>query len=110
MSQAPDPVEKFIHRWEGQEGGAERANYAMFLSELCDIIGVPRPHPAQATTAENDYVFERAVKLIGPDDSTSNGRIDLYKRGCFVLEAKQSRLKGGAKALQGSLLLISAEI
>ena len=82
----------------------------MFLSELCDIIGVPRPHPAQATTAENDYVFERAVKLIGPDDSTSNGRIDLYKRGCFVLEAKQSRLKGGAKALQGSLLLISAEI
>ena len=103
MSQAPDPVEKFIHRWEGQEGGAERANYAMFLSELCDIIGVPRPHPAQATTAENDYVFERAVKLIGPDDSTSNGRIDLYKRGCFVLEAKQSRLKGGAKALQGGL-------
>lgn len=103
MSQAPDPVEKFIHRWEGQEGGAERANYAMFLSELCDIIGVPRPDPAQATTAENDYVFERAVKLIGPDDSTSNGRIDLYKRGCFVLEAKQSRLKGGAKALQGTL-------
>jgi type I restriction-modification system DNA methylase subunit len=103
MSQAPDPVEKFIRRWEGQEGGAERANYAMFLSELCDIIGVPRPHPAQATTAENDYVFERAVKLISPDDSTSNGRIDLYKRGCFVLEAKQSRLKGGTKALQGSL-------
>ncbi|MCB5945838.1 DNA methyltransferase, partial [Acidocella sp. KAb 2-4] len=103
MSQTPDPVEKFIHRWEGQEGGAERANYALFLSELCDIIGAPRPDPAQATTAENDYVFERAVKLIGQDDTASNGRIDLYKRGCFVLEAKQSRLKGAAKALQGDL-------
>ncbi len=103
MSLTPDPVEKFVHRWEGQEGGAERANYAMFLSELCDIIGVPRPDPAQATTAENGYVFERAVKLIGPDDIASNGRIDLYKRGCFVLEAKQSRLKGKAKALQGEL-------
>src|SRR3546814_7969799 len=28
---------------------------------------------------------------------TGHGRIDLYKRGCFVLEAKQSRQKGGAK-------------
>ncbi len=104
MNQTPDSVEEFIKRWEGHEGGAERANYGMYLSELCDIIGVPRPDPAQATTAENDYVFERAVKLTGPDGSISTGRIDLYKRGCFVLEAKQSRLKGGNKALptQGS--------
>jgi hypothetical protein len=105
MRQAPDPVEQFIKRWQGHEGGAERANYGMYLSELCDVIGVPRPDPAQATTAENDYVFERAVKLTGLDGSVSTGRIDLYKRGCFVLEAKQSRLKGGSKALdtQGSL-------
>ena len=27
------------------------------------------------------------------------GRIDLYKRGCFILEAKQSRLRGGKKAV-----------
>jgi hypothetical protein len=93
----------FISRWSGQEGGAERANYAMFLTELCDLLNVPRPDPAQATTAENDYVFERAVKLIAPDGSTSTGRIDLYKRGCFVLEAKQSRLATGAKALQTDL-------
>lgn len=105
MRQAPDSVEQFIKRWEGHEGGAERANYGMYLSELCDVLGVPRPDPAQATTAENDYVFERAVKLTGLDGSVSTGRIDLYKRGAFVLEAKQSRLKGGSKALdtQGSL-------
>ena len=36
-------VEEFIARWTGREGGAERANYQMFLSELCDVIGVARP-------------------------------------------------------------------
>lgn len=33
-------VEDFICRWTDREGGAERANYQMFLSELCDVIGV----------------------------------------------------------------------
>jgi len=80
-------VEAFIERWSHLEGGAERANYALFLTELCDVIDVPRPDPAGATTERNDYVFERAVKK--PDGAT--GRIDLYKRDAFVLEAKQSR-------------------
>ncbi|MCB0032999.1 MAG: hypothetical protein KDE51_03180 [Anaerolineales bacterium] len=35
-------VEAFIERWEAS-AGAERANYQLFLSELCDIIGVERP-------------------------------------------------------------------
>lgn len=35
------------------------------------------------------YVFEYPVTFRHPDNSTSPGRIDLYKRGCFVLEAKQ---------------------
>ncbi len=81
MSLTPDP--KIRPSLEGCKG-KERANYAMSF-RACDIIGVPRPDPAQATTAENGYVFERAVKLIGPDDIASNGRIDLYKRGCFIL-------------------------
>ncbi|HET9869329.1 MAG TPA: hypothetical protein VFR02_02360, partial [bacterium] len=67
---APPPAfDSFIRRWQGREGGQERANYGLFLSELCDAIGVPRPDPASATTEENDYVFERAVKaaaLEGP--------------------------------------------
>ncbi len=92
-----DPVETFIARWQGREGGQEHANYALFLPELCDIIGVPRPDPAAATTADNDYVFERAVKEPNPDGSPGTGRIDLYKRGSFVLEAKQSRQPGGQK-------------
>jgi hypothetical protein len=57
------PVETFIARWRDIEGGQERANYALFLSELCDILAVPRPDPADATHENNDYVLERTVKL-----------------------------------------------
>src|SRR5439155_12784616 len=77
------------------------ANYALFLTELCTVLGLGNPDPASATTEHNDYVFERAVTFRDPDGSTSQGRIDLYKRGSFVLEAKQSRLKGGAKEVEG---------
>lgn len=99
-------ADDFIRRWTAREGGAERANYQMFLSELCDVIGVARPEPAGADTALNDYVFERAVKTRASDDFASSRRIDLYRKGCFILEAKQSRLPGAKNALpgQGSLL------
>jgi hypothetical protein len=40
--------------------GSERANYAMFLMELCELIGVQRPDPAGEETERNDYVFGRA--------------------------------------------------
>src|SRR5579872_896307 len=89
--------EAFIKRWTDRTGGAERANYALFLVELCDLIGVSRPDPAGEETERNAYVFERAVRFRHDDGTTSPGRIDLYKKGCFVLEAKQSkkREKGG---------------
>jgi hypothetical protein len=94
-------AEAFIARWQGREGGQERANYALFLSELCDVLGVPRPEPAGATTELNDYVFERAVRELQPDGGVTTRRIDLYKKGCFVLEAKQSRQKGEPKEIAG---------
>jgi hypothetical protein len=94
-------IEEFIARWLGREGGQERANYALFLTELCGALGLGLPDPASATTEENDYVFERLVIFKEFDGSTSHGRVDLYKRGCFVLEAKQSRLKGGYKEIAG---------
>jgi hypothetical protein len=89
-------AETFISRWQGS-AGQERANYGLFLVELCDLIGVGRPNPAGEDTRLNDYVFERAVRFRHDDGSTSPGRIDLYKKGCFVLEAKQSkkRQQGG---------------
>jgi hypothetical protein len=90
-------ADTFIRRWTAREGGAERANYALFLVELCDLIGVQRPDPAGPETERNEYVFERSVRFRHEDGTTSPGRIDLYKKGSFVLEAKQSkkREKGG---------------
>lgn len=78
----------FLQRWE-RSAAAERANYQLFLSELCDFLEVPRPDPSGPDPGQNSYVFERAVTFHNGDGTTSTGRIDLYKRGCFVLEAKQ---------------------
>ena len=80
-------ISQFIDRWAAS-GGSERANYQLFLSELCDVLDVPRPDPASDNTRTNDYVFERRVDYPHEVDR-SHGFIDLYKRGCFVCEAKQ---------------------
>jgi hypothetical protein len=88
LSQAPTSATDFISRWE-TSGAAERTNYQLFLSELCDFLGVPRPNPTVPDDSLNEYVFERNVHFSNVDGSTSSGRIDLYKKGCFVLEAKQ---------------------
>ena len=84
----PSSPEAFIARWSAS-AASERANYALFLAELCDVLEVPHPMPAGPDTSENAYVFERGVPLRHKDGSVTQGRIDLYKRGCFVLEAKQ---------------------
>lgn len=90
-------VEQFIGRWQHQEGGQERANYALFLTELCDLLGLPHADPASAAHETNDYVFERVVRETARDGAVSSKRIDLYKRDCFLIEAKQSRLNGEKK-------------
>jgi hypothetical protein len=102
---APDPVDPFIARWQGREGGQERANYALFLTELCGVLGLKPPDPAGATREDNDYVFERHVQGYDDEGNPENGRIDLYKRRCFVLEAKQSRAPGGRKERLDQTLL-----
>ena len=83
-----DSTAEFIRRWEAS-GAAERANYQLFLSELCDVLDVPRPEPSVPEDSQNCYVFERVVQFHNGDGTVSPGRIDLYKKGCFVLEAKQ---------------------
>jgi hypothetical protein len=84
---SPEVLDAFLARWDGS-GGAERANYGLFLPELCDVLGVPRPEPTRPDGG-GDYVFERDVVLTEADGTASRGRIDLYRRGCFVLETKQ---------------------
>ena len=92
----PTAVDDFIGRW-GKSGGAESANFQTFANELCDLLGVPKPDPAQERVESNNYVFERRVDYKFDDGTTARRRIDLYKRDCFVLEAKQSAKRVKAK-------------
>ncbi len=55
---------------------------------------------------EKGYAFEYEVTEHHPDGSTTKGRIDLYKRGCFVLESKQFQ---AAKAAGTQLELAAQE-
>ena len=87
----------FIRRWEAS-GAAERANYQLFLSELCELLDVERPQPTRPDDRDNVYVFERNVTFSHGDGSTSTGRIDLYKKGHFVCEAKQGSDQPGEKS------------
>ncbi|MDF1580256.1 MAG: hypothetical protein P1P74_05675 [Desulfuromonadales bacterium] len=113
MPRTDTAVVDFIHRWAAS-GAAERANYQLFLSELCDLLEVPRPDPTRPDDRDNNYVFERSVTFRHGTGLTSNGRIDLYKHGCFVLEAKQGSdkipptpplTKGGVSAASGGILV-----
>ena len=84
-----EQLDAFIERWQ-HTSGTERANYQLFLTELCSLLALPQPEPGSADTEQNAYVFERRVDIKNPDGSLNRGFIDLYKRGCFVLEAKQT--------------------
>ena len=77
-------IEPFIARWSAASP-SERANEQLFLVELCDLLGVPRPDPKPGS----GYAFEFPVTEHHPDGSTSEGRTDLYRRAAFLLEAKQ---------------------
>lgn len=78
-------------------GGSELANYQLFIVGLCEALSLPRPQMAQEQNQLNDYVFERRVDFKHADGSRTAGRIDCYKRGCFILEAKQSGKRTSAK-------------
>ena len=86
-------IEALLTKWLGREGGAERANYQMFLTELTLALGLPTPDAKGQGIG--DYEFEAPVKSPAVYGGSGTKRIDLYKRGCFILEAKQSQLSVG---------------
>ncbi len=87
-------AETFIAKW-GQSEGSARGNYQTFLYELCVLLGVETPEPAVADDAQNAYGLngafgrDRTVTSRDGKGGTAPGFIDLYKRDCFILEAKQ---------------------
>ncbi|WP_395662870.1 class I SAM-dependent DNA methyltransferase [Aestuariivirga sp.] len=70
----------FISHWHGADGG-ERSQSQSFLLHFCQALGLAEPRAG-------DYKFEYDVK-----GEKARNFIDLYKRGCFVLESKQSRAR-----------------
>src|SRR5688572_1272805 len=97
--EADGQIGEFIRRWAASSG-AERANFQLFASRLCRILGVDEPEPDCDDVSDNDYTFGRSVDMREPDGSLTPGRIDLYERDFFVMEAKQSREKGRPKAVE----------
>jgi len=94
-------VHDFIAHWSAASA-SERANSQPFLLGLCDLLGVPQPDPQP----DKGYFFEFPIVEQHPDGTTSNGRIDLYRRAHFVLESKQFQ---EAKAAASQLELAAQE-
>ena len=92
----------FIARWQ-HASGSELANAQSFVRELAELLGEPPPNPAREDTRDNDYVFERRVIFRHGDGASSEGRIDCYKRGHFVLEAKKLRQGAQTKGFDDAL-------
>ena len=84
---ADESVRHFIADWLGKEGGAERANYQLFLTGFCRALELETPAPASKGVL-GSYQFEGPVAR--GSAAGNKGFIDLYRRGRFVLEAKQS--------------------
>lgn len=99
MNQASASAQAFIERWQGVTA-SELSTAQSFVMGLCDLLGVPKPHanPAQ------EYMFERPVTFTHGDGSSSAGRIDCYKRGHFVLEAKKLKAGTHTKGFDDGLL------
>src|SRR5690606_35264967 len=92
-------VEGFITRWQGVTA-SELSTSQSFLIDLCRLLEVDVPHP----TPGQEYMFERPITFSHGDGSTSAGRIDLYRRGAFVLESKKVRLGAHTKGFDDALL------
>ena len=98
----------FITRWQ-HASGSELANAQSFVRELAELLDQPPPNPAREDTRDNDYVFERRVIFRHGDGSSSEGRIDCYKRGHFVLEAKKLKQNVQSKGFDDAMLRARAQ-
>ncbi|MFN7213640.1 MAG: class I SAM-dependent DNA methyltransferase [Lysobacteraceae bacterium] len=89
----------FIAKWKDVRA-SELSTSQSFLIDLCALLGVDTPHPTPAM----DYMFERPVTFVHGDGSESAGRIDLYRRGHFVLESKKIKVGSHTKGFDEAML------
>ena len=97
-------AQAFIERWHGVTA-SELSTAQSFVRELCDLLGVDVPH----ATPEQNYMFERPITFRHGDGTSSAGRIDCYRRGHFVLEAKKLKTASHTKGFDDALLLARSQ-
>ena len=85
---------RFIKKW-GAAPLTERPLFHSFVIDLCSVLGVAAPN--QESASDPDYQFEKLVRFDHGGGAVHWGFIDCYRRGCFVMEAKQTRKKLVAK-------------
>ncbi|MDQ2089758.1 class I SAM-dependent DNA methyltransferase [Marimonas arenosa] len=100
-------IEEFIERWK-KSGGNEMANFQSFAGELVQLLGLEPIKVADADGQNNDYRFERPVTFTHTGRER-RGRVDLYRKGCFVLEAKQGSHKANKENKDQLSLLTEKE-
>ena len=88
-------IAAFVSKWHLASGGERKAK-DYFLLDLCAALGVPPPEVGQ-----DRYGFEADVLQVNEGGKITTLRVDLYKHGCFILEAKQGSNPGDAKAGHG---------
>ena len=81
--------EQFITKWKVAQG-REETNSGPFLTDLCQLLDLPTPGPWTGDFAQSPYIFEAPVNVTDTDGTPSTKKIDLYRRDCFILEAKQA--------------------
>ncbi|HEY8710353.1 MAG TPA: DNA methyltransferase, partial [Burkholderiaceae bacterium] len=108
MTDDPARTHAFIARWAAASG-SERANHQLFVTELCELLGTPKPDPTSIDTRDNAYVVERRVQFAHGDGTHSHGFIDCYRRATFVLEAKKVRAGAHTKGFDDALLRARAQ-
>lgn len=89
-------LQKFVDDWAAT-GGEERAVKDQFLTELTEVLGVPKPDKKTGDPDRDHYVFEGDVPTFHEGGKVTTRKIDLYKRGCFILEAKHGSNQGDKK-------------
>jgi hypothetical protein len=89
-------LDSFITRWS-KSAAAERANKDHFVLDLCEALDVPKPEPTTGDPEHDRYVFEHDAKILHDGGKITIGKIDLFKEGSLILEAKQGSTEKSKK-------------
>lgn len=100
-------VDDFIRVWTNASA-SERQAAQSFVIQLCRVLGVAAPNDEKVGDA--DYGFERIVRFRHDDLSSHWGYIDCYRRGCFVLEAKQTAKRLANSPDKQQMKLVGADV